>query len=168
MNFDLARAGGRKFPLRRVHEQRRDAQAKLTMQRVSSTAGQHTRPRVYTPVASGFDRDSVAATHNGRDARAGQQPDAGANGVGGQPLIERRTVYDHGLDGASPVDDFVTCWGNETSGGQLVEDGICGETELGECFTGKHAGAVDRVADDVMFLEHGNREPVLRQTTRCM
>src|SRR6185369_1326856 len=107
---DLHVAGrtGWQLPLRRMQQQRRHPETKLSMQRVPAAAREHTRARVEQWLTGGLNRHAVCRRCDAIDARATNELSARAHGFVGQASIEECAVYDHGLDDASPVDDVLS------------------------------------------------------------
>ena len=113
MDFDVSRTTDRQLALRCVQEQRGNVQTQLAMQGVAPAAGQHARAGTEGSHSRGLDRDAVLPATDRCDAGAEDNVHARLNGIIGESSIEQRAVDDHGLDDSSPMDDFVTCWGNE-------------------------------------------------------
>ena len=168
MDLDVPGRPGRQLALRGVEQQRGHVQTQLTMQRVAAATGQHAGPRAHRRLPRHVYLHALVRARYGGHASAAHELGTGANGLVRQSLIEERAVYDHGLDHASAVNDLLTCGGNETSGGQLVEDGVGREAELVEGLSGKNACAVDGIADDLVLFEDGDAKPLRRQLTCCL
>ena len=92
-----------------------------------------------------------------------QHADAGGDRLLRKGLIESNPIDHHGLHCRRGVFDRVAGRRVEPDGGELVENAVSGEAEFLERLARQHAGAVDRLAGALMFLEQRNAEAGLCQ-----
>ena len=157
MHFHDAETRGRKFRLRGVQQQARNAEPQFALHGVARPARERADARVYRRTRRA-DAYSPGIDLDARHALAVHELNAGERRALRQAAIELRAIDHDRFDGRRRVLDRRAGRRVELNAAKLIEDAVVGEPELLERVGGEDAGAVHRPAAGGMFLEERDAE----------